>query len=92
MGAQIVHCDPHRVVVRGPSKLRSSVVSSPDIRAGFAMIIAALCAEGRTIINNAESIDRGYEALEVHLAALGANITRETDKDKTPLENSEILH
>ena len=92
MGAQIVHCDPHRVVVRGPSKLRSSVVSSPDIRAGFAMIIAALCAEGRTIINNAESIDRGYEALEVHLAALGANITRQTDKDKTPLENSEILH
>ena len=78
MGAQIVHCDPHRVVVRGVSRLHGSTVSSPDIRAGMAMLVAALCADGVTTINNAESIDRGYEAFEVQLAELGAHIRRES--------------
>ena len=77
MGAKIVQCDPHRAVVTGPTKLQGSTVSSPDIRAGMALIIAALCARGTTVIHNAESIDRGYEAVEDNLRALGASITRE---------------
>ena len=77
MGAQIVHCDPHRVVVKGFSPLRGSHLMSPDIRAGMAMIVAGLCAKGTTVIDNAESIDRGYEAVEEKLQALGARIRRE---------------
>ena len=77
MGASIVHCDPHRVVVRGPTRLQASHLHSPDIRAGMAMVIAGLCAEGTTVIDNAESVDRGYEDLEAKLRALGAGIRRE---------------
>ena len=79
MGAQIVHCDPHRVVVRGRSVLHGSRLMSPDIRAGMAMIVAGLCAEKTTVIGNAESIDRGYENVEQNLSALGAKIVREDD-------------
>ena len=77
MGAQIVQCDPHRIVVKGPAQLRGARIQSPDIRAGMAMIIAGLCAEGTTTIGNAESIDRGYENLEHSLTELGAKIRRE---------------
>ena len=76
MGAKIVQCDPHRVVVTGPATLIGGTVTSPDIRAGIALVIAALCAKGETVILNAESIDRGYVAVEESLGALGANIVR----------------
>jgi len=76
MGAKIVQCDPHRVVVTGPTQLAGSVVTSPDIRAGIALILAALGAKGDTTILNAESVDRGYEAVEKELTALGADIRR----------------
>ncbi len=76
MGANIIQCDPHRVVVIGPTRLRGSVLTSPDIRAGMAMLIAACCAEGESVIKNAQVIDRGYEAIEDRLAALGADIVR----------------
>lgn len=76
MGANIIQCDPHRVVVIGPTKLRGSVLTSPDIRAGMAMLIAACCAEGESVIKNAQVIDRGYEAIEARLTALGADIVR----------------
>ena len=76
MGAKIVQCDPHRVVVTGPSPLIGGTVTSPDIRAGIALVIAALCAKGETVIQNAESIDRGYVSVEDSLGALGANIVR----------------
>ena len=76
MGAKIVQCDPHRVVVTGPTQLTGSTVTSPDIRAGIALILAALCAKGCTTILNAESVDRGYEAVEKELAALGADARR----------------
>lgn len=77
MGARIVQCDPHRVVVIGPSRLHAIGLSSPDIRAGMAMLIAALCARGTSIISNAEVIDRGYVRVEERLRALGADIVRE---------------
>lgn len=76
MGARIVLCDPHRVVVSGPTRLRSARVESPDIRAGMAMLIAALCAEGTSVIENAQQIERGYERIDERLNALGAKITR----------------
>ena len=76
MGAKIVQCDPHRVVVTGPCALMGGAVTSPDIRAGIALVIAALCAKGETTIQNAESIDRGYVSVEDSLGALGANIER----------------
>jgi len=76
MGANIIQCDPHRVVVIGPTRLRGSMLTSPDIRAGMAMLIAACCAEGESVIKNAQVIDRGYEAIEDRLAALGADIVR----------------
>jgi len=79
MGARIVQCDPHRIVVTGPSSLNGSRVASPDIRAGMALLVAALCAKGETVIHNAGSIDRGYEAVEVELRRLGANIERVND-------------
>lgn len=76
MGAKIVLCDPHRAVVTGPSPLRGTTVTSPDIRAGIALILAALCAKGKTTILNAGSVDRGYEAVERELGRLGADIKR----------------
>jgi UDP-N-acetylglucosamine 1-carboxyvinyltransferase len=76
MGATIVLCDPHRCIVSGPSKLRGSIVESPDIRAGMAMLIAALCAKGQSTINNVGQIERGYERIDERLSALGANIQR----------------
>ena len=79
MGARIVQCDPHRIVVTGPAPLHGTRVASPDIRAGMALLIAALCAKGETVIHNAGSIDRGYEAVEVELRRMGANIERVTD-------------
>jgi UDP-N-acetylglucosamine 1-carboxyvinyltransferase len=76
MGARIVLCDPQRAVVAGPSKLHGGPLSSPDIRAGMALLIAALCAEGRSEISNIEQIDRGYEKIESKLQALGAQVER----------------
>jgi UDP-N-acetylglucosamine 1-carboxyvinyltransferase len=79
MGAQIVLCDPHRAVVIGLNRgmqLRGITMVSPDIRAGVALLIAALSAEGKSIIQNIEQIDRGYEAIDVRLNALGADIRR----------------
>ena len=76
MGARIVLCDPHRAIVSGPTRLRASTVESPDIRAGMAMLLAALCAKGTSRINNAQQIERGYERVEARLGALGANIKR----------------
>lgn len=77
MGAKIVQCDPHRVVVIGPARLHPIPLSSPDIRAGMGLLIAALGAKGTSIIHNAEVIDRGYERIEERLRALGADISRE---------------
>jgi UDP-N-acetylglucosamine 1-carboxyvinyltransferase len=76
MGARIVLCDPHRVLVAGPSELRASTVESPDIRAGMAILLAALCAKGTSTINNVGQIDRGYERIDERLNALGARIER----------------
>jgi UDP-N-acetylglucosamine 1-carboxyvinyltransferase len=76
MGARIVLCDPHRALVAGPSKLRASSVESPDIRAGMAMLLAALCAEGESRINNVGQIERGYERIDERLRALGARVER----------------
>jgi UDP-N-acetylglucosamine 1-carboxyvinyltransferase len=76
MGAQIVQCDPHRVVVIGPADLHASHMTSPDIRAGMALIIAALCASGTSIIDNAQIVDRGYEGIDRRLKRLGADIER----------------
>ena len=82
MGANIIVCDPHRVVVSGPSRLRGQTVRSPDIRAGMALLMAALCAEGRpSIVQNASIIDRGYERVEEKLRSLGAEITREAETE-----------
>ena len=80
MGARIVLCDPHRAIVSGPTKLRGSNVESPDIRAGMAMLIAALCAEGESTINNVGQIERGYERIDERLRALGAHIERVEDR------------
>jgi UDP-N-acetylglucosamine 1-carboxyvinyltransferase len=79
MGARIVLCDPCRAVVIGPSKLHGAPLSSPDIRAGMAMLIAALCAEGTSRISNMEQIDRGHEQIELKLQALGARVERNDD-------------
>jgi UDP-N-acetylglucosamine 1-carboxyvinyltransferase len=76
MGAKIVLCDPHRVVVVGPAQLHGEVLSSPDIRAGMALLIAALTADGLSEIHNEAQIDRGYERLDERLQALGARIER----------------
>jgi UDP-N-acetylglucosamine 1-carboxyvinyltransferase len=76
MGAQIILCDPHRAVVVGPSRLTGQQVTSPDIRAGMALVLAALVAEGVTTIGNVQQIDRGYEGIEEKLRALGASIER----------------
>jgi len=76
MGAQIILCDPHRAVVVGPARLRGGVLESPDIRAGMAMLIAALGAEGESHIKNIGQIERGYQHIDTRLRALGAQITR----------------
>jgi UDP-N-acetylglucosamine 1-carboxyvinyltransferase len=76
MGARIILCDPHRAVVVGPSRLQGETLHSPDIRAGMALLIAALCAEGQSVIHNIHQIDRGYERIETKLQALGAQIKR----------------
>lgn len=77
MGANVIICDPHRIVVSGKSHLRGLPVRSPDIRAGMALLMAALCATGTSTVENAEIIDRGYEQIETKLLSLGANIRRE---------------
>ncbi|MGB9911171.1 MAG: UDP-N-acetylglucosamine 1-carboxyvinyltransferase [Microgenomates group bacterium] len=76
MGANITLCDPHRVIVAGPTKLRGKELESPDIRAGMALICAALCAEGKSEIGKIEIIERGYERIEERLKSLGAEIKR----------------
>jgi UDP-N-acetylglucosamine 1-carboxyvinyltransferase len=76
MGAQIILCDPHRCIVLGPRKLIGERVDSPDIRAGLALILAALAAEGQSVIRNIGQVDRGYERIEEKLRALGADIKR----------------
>ena len=79
MGAAITICDPHRAIVVGPRRLRGERVESPDIRAGMAMLIAALCADGVTEIGNIRQIDRGYERIDERLRQLGARIERVDD-------------
>ncbi|MBM4148207.1 MAG: UDP-N-acetylglucosamine 1-carboxyvinyltransferase [Lentisphaerae bacterium] len=76
MGARMVQCDPHRIIISGRARLTGIHVVSPDIRAGMAMLIAALCARGESVIDNAQIIDRGYEAVDRRLRKLGADITR----------------
>jgi UDP-N-acetylglucosamine 1-carboxyvinyltransferase len=79
MGARIVLCDPHRAVISGPSPLKGGVVESPDIRAGMAMLLAALAADGASTIHNVGQIERGYERIDERLRALGADIERADD-------------
>ena len=79
MGAKIILCDPHRATITGINReyaLKGTTMTSPDIRAGIALLIAALSAKGESIIHNIEQIDRGYEAIDVRLRKLGANIER----------------
>jgi UDP-N-acetylglucosamine 1-carboxyvinyltransferase len=76
MGARIVLCDPHRAVISGPSPLKGGIVESPDIRAGMAMLLAALAADGSSTIHNVGQIERGYERIDERLRALGAQIER----------------
>jgi UDP-N-acetylglucosamine 1-carboxyvinyltransferase len=80
MGARIVLCDPHRAIVSGPSRLRGTTLESPDIRAGMAMLLAAMCADGTSVINNVGQIERGYERIDERLNALGARIERVGDR------------
>jgi UDP-N-acetylglucosamine 1-carboxyvinyltransferase len=77
MGARIILCDPHRAIIVGGNRLHGSEISSPDIRAGMALLLAALCAKGESIIHNVHQIDRGYERIEERLNPLGARIVRE---------------
>ena len=77
MGARILLSDPHRALVIGPSRLHGATIVSPDIRAGMALIAAALAAQGRSVIRNVQQVDRGYERIDERLTALGARITRE---------------
>jgi UDP-N-acetylglucosamine 1-carboxyvinyltransferase len=79
MGARIILCDPHRAVVTGPARLYGQRMASPDIRAGMAMLIASLCAEGTSTIGNVGEIDRGYERIDERLSSLGARIERVSD-------------
>ena len=82
MGARIVLCDPHRALIQGPTPLRGNVtITSPDIRAGMTLLLAALCAEGVTTIRNIRQIDRGYEHVEDKLRALGAHIERQSIRE-----------
>jgi UDP-N-acetylglucosamine 1-carboxyvinyltransferase len=77
MGARIILCDPHRAVVTGPARLKGAELVSPDIRAGMALLIASLCAQGESTINNVYQIERGYEDLASRLGRLGALIRTE---------------
>ena len=79
MGARIVLCDPHRAVISGPAALHAGIVDSPDIRAGMAMVLAALAAEGKSVINNIGQIERGYERIDTRLRSLGAQLERVDD-------------
>ncbi len=79
LGASIILCDPHRAVVVGPTRLRGGVVESPDIRAGMALLIAALGAHGTSRIGNIHQIERGYERIDERLAAIGARVERIDD-------------
>jgi UDP-N-acetylglucosamine 1-carboxyvinyltransferase len=83
MGARIVLCDPHRAIISGPSRLHGQRMESPDIRAGMAMLIASLCAEGVSEIGNVSQIDRGYERIDERLRDLGARIER-VSADRVP--------
>ena len=76
MGARITLCDPHRAVVAGPTSLHGEHLVSPDVRAGMAMVIAALCARGESRISNVYQIERGYENLVERLKSLGAHIEK----------------
>ncbi|MEW6651754.1 MAG: UDP-N-acetylglucosamine 1-carboxyvinyltransferase, partial [Chloroflexota bacterium] len=76
MGAQIVLCDPHRCIIQGPTELFGEKMESPDIRAGMALVLAALSAKGTSVIRNVGQIDRGYEKVDQKLAQLGAKIQR----------------
>jgi UDP-N-acetylglucosamine 1-carboxyvinyltransferase len=80
MGARIILCDPHRAIVVGGLRLQGADITSPDIRAGMALLIAALCAKGESVIHNIQQIDRGYERIDQRLNALGAKIVREEDR------------
>jgi UDP-N-acetylglucosamine 1-carboxyvinyltransferase len=80
MGARIILCDPHRAIIVGGARLHAGEISSPDIRAGMALLLAALCAKGESIIHNIHQIDRGYERIDERLNALGASIVREKDE------------
>ncbi len=91
MGARLVLCDPHRVIVIGPSRLRGGILESPDIRAGMALLIAALGAEGRSEIYNVAQIERGYERIDERLRALGADIHRtDSRSDAADREDREV--
>jgi UDP-N-acetylglucosamine 1-carboxyvinyltransferase len=79
MGAQIVLCDPHRCIVQGPTQLYGEKLESPDIRAGMALVLASLAAEGQSVIRNVGQIDRGYERIDEKLRSLGAHIERTSD-------------
>ena len=79
MGARIILCDPYRVLIQGPTQLYSEKLESPDIRAGMALLIAALAAKGTSTIRNIRQIERGYERVDEKLRLLGARITRETE-------------
>jgi UDP-N-acetylglucosamine 1-carboxyvinyltransferase len=80
MGAQIVLCDPHRCMVQGPTRLSGEKMESPDIRAGMALVIASLSANGTSIIRNVNQIDRGYEQVDKKLQKLGAKIERQKEE------------
>jgi UDP-N-acetylglucosamine 1-carboxyvinyltransferase len=79
MGAQVVLCDPHRCIVQGQTSLYGENMESPDIRAGMALLLAALAARGESVIRNVGQIDRGYERVDEKLRALGARIERVTE-------------
>ena len=83
MGARITLCDPHRAIVYGPSRLHGERLESPDIRAGMAMLIAALCADGTSEIGNIAQIDRGYERIDLRLRDLGAQ-TSSASRRRSP--------
>jgi len=76
MGARIILCDPHRVMVTGPAQLYGQRMESPDIRAGMAMLLASLCADGSSTIGSVHQIDKGYERIDERLRGLGALIER----------------
>jgi UDP-N-acetylglucosamine 1-carboxyvinyltransferase len=80
MGARIILCDPHRAIIVGGNRLQGADITSPDIRAGMALLLAAMCAKGESVIHNIHQIDRGYERIEERLNPLGARIIREEDR------------